>query len=199
MRCPFCRIDEDKVIDSRSSEGGAVIRRRRECQSCKRRFTTYERAEEAIKISVVKRDESRVAYDRNKLIGSLQRASHKRPVSMEQIQHIVELVEEGMFRQFEKEVPSRFLADEAARRLRKVDLVAYVRFASVYRQFQDVGEFIEQAQTAIELSQKDSPGQQELFASIDTDPSANNGAVSQAAKPAEPVANPTEQIAKPAE
>ena len=185
MRCPFCRIDEDKVIDSRSSEGGAVIRRRRECLSCKRRFTTYERAEEAIKISVIKRDGSRVAYDRNKLIGSLQRASHKRPISMEQIQHIVELVEEGMFRQFEKEVPSRFLADEAARRLRKVDLVAYVRFASVYRQFQDVGEFIEQAQTAIELSQKDSPGQQELFPPNGVEVGTNNYPVGRTPRPAE--------------
>jgi transcriptional repressor NrdR len=185
MRCPFCRIDEDKVIDSRSSEGGAVIRRRRECQSCKRRFTTYERAEEAIKISVVKRDGSRVAYDRNKLIGSLQRASHKRPISMEQIQHIVELVEEGMFRQFEKEVPSRFLADEAARRLRKVDLVAYVRFASVYRQFQDVGEFIEQAQTAIELSREDSPGQQVLFALENTRDGSDTNA-DRHANPTEP-------------
>jgi transcriptional repressor NrdR len=164
MRCPFCRNDDDKVIDSRSSEGGAVIRRRRECLMCHRRFTTYERAEEAIKISVIKKDDSRMAYDRHKLIASLQRACHKRPVSLEQLQHIVELVEEEMFKQFDKEVPSRFLADEAARRLRQVDLVAYVRFASVYRQFQDVGEFIEQAQAAIELSQKDSPGQQELFA-----------------------------------
>ncbi len=164
MRCPFCRNDDDKVIDSRSSEGGAVIRRRRECLVCRRRFTTYERAEEAIKVTVVKRDASRMAYDRNKLIASLQRACHKRPVSLEQLQHLVELVEEEMFKQFDKEVPSRFLAEEAARRLRQVDLVAYVRFASVYRQFQDVGEFIEEAQVAMEESQKDSPGQQELFA-----------------------------------
>ena len=183
MRCPFCRNDDDKVIDSRSSEGGAVIRRRRECQACRRRFTTYERAEEAIKISVVKKDDSRMAYDRHKLIASLQRACHKRPVSLEQLQHIVGLVEEEMFRQFDKEVPSRFLADEAARRLRQVDLVAYVRFASVYRQFQDVGEFIEQAQAAIELSQKDSPGQQELFAADGSGAIASNTA--SGAKPAE--------------
>jgi transcriptional repressor NrdR len=163
MRCPFCRNVDDKVIDSRSSEGGAVIRRRRECLSCKRRFTTYERAEEGIKVSVIKKDGSRVPYDRNKLIAGLQRATHKRPVSLEQLQGIVERVEEGMFRQFDKEVPSRFLAEQAARRLRKVDLVSYVRFASVYRQFQDVGEFIEQAQTALELAQHDAPGQQELF------------------------------------
>lgn len=164
MRCPFCRNDDDKVIDSRSSEAGVVIRRRRECLSCKRRFTTYERVEEAIKLTVVKKDGGREAYDRSKVIASLQRATHKRTVSLEQLQHLVELVEEEMFRQFDKEVPSRFLADEAARRLRQVDLVAYVRFASMYRQFQDVGEFIEQAQTAIELSQQDAPGQQELFA-----------------------------------
>lgn len=164
MRCPFCRSEDDKVIDSRSSEGGTVIRRRRECLACKRRFTTYERVEEAIKLSVVKRDDSRIAYDRNKLIASLQRATWKRPISLEQLTHIAELVEEEMFRQFDKEVPSRFIAEEAGRRLRQVDLVAYVRYASVYRQFQDVGEFIEQAQQARELSLQDSPGQKELFA-----------------------------------
>ncbi len=163
MRCPFCRIDRDKVIDSRSSEAGAVIRRRRQCQACGRRFTTYERAEEAIKLTVVKRDNTRVAYGRDKLIASLQRATHKRTVSLEQLHQVAEKVEEEMFRQFDKEVPSRFIAEEAGRRLRQIDLVAYVRYASLYREFQDVGEFIEQAQTALELAQHDSPGQQELF------------------------------------
>jgi len=176
MRCPFCRNDDDKVIDSRSSEGGTVIRRRRECLSCKRRFTTYERAEEAIKVSVIKKDGSRVPYDRNKMIAGLQQAAHKRPVSLEQLQHIVERVEEEMFRQYDREVPSRFLAEQAARRLRQVDLVSYIRFASVYRQFQDVGEFIEQAQTALELAQHDAPGQQELFMQDGTDAIAGNHA-----------------------
>lgn len=163
MRCPFCRTDNDKVIDSRSSEAGAVIRRRRECQACRRRFTTYERVEEAIKLTVIKRDATREAYDRQKLIASLQQAIHKRPVSLEQLHHIAELTEEEIFRQFDKEVPSQFIAEEAGRRLRQVDLVAYVRFASVYRQFQDVNEFIEQAQQAVELARQDSPGQRELF------------------------------------
>ncbi len=163
MRCPFCRSDEDKVIDSRSSEGGTVIRRRRECLSCKRRYTTYERVEEAIKLAVIKRGGARVAYDRAKLIASLQRAAWKRPISLDELTHIVELVEEETFRQFDKEVPSRFLAEEAGRRLRQADLVAYVRYASVYRQFQDVGEFIEQAERAKELALQDTPGQKELF------------------------------------
>jgi transcriptional repressor NrdR len=190
MRCPFCRNDDDKVIDSRSSEGGAVIRRRRECMSCKRRFTTYERAEEAIKVSVIKKDGSRVPYDRNKVIAGLQRAAHKRPVSLEQLQCIVERVEEEMFRQFDREVPSRFLAEQAARRLRQVDLVSYIRFASVYHQFQDVGEFIEQAQEAMELSLKDSPGQRELFATDGpVESNASPNAVPRDTAPAGP-ANP---------
>jgi transcriptional repressor NrdR len=174
MRCPFCRTDDDKVIDSRSSEGGAVIRRRRECLSCKRRFTTYERVEEAVKLAVIKREGSRVSYDRGKLIASLQRAAWKRPVSLEHLTHIAELVEEEMFRQFDKEVPSRFLAEEAGRRLRQVDLVAYVRYASVYRQFQDVGEFIEHAQQAKEFSLQDTPGQRELFVPEDAAESGVN-------------------------
>ena len=164
MRCPFCRIDDDKVIDSRSSEGGVVVRRRRECQSCRRRFTTYERIEEAVKLSVSKRDGTRVAYDRNKLLTGLQRACWKRPVTMEHLNQIVESVEEEVFRQFDREVPSSFLCERASRALRQIDSVAYVRFASVYRQFQDVGEFIEEAQEVMELAQQDTPGQQELFA-----------------------------------
>lgn len=179
MRCPFCRIDNDKVIDSRSSEGGAVIRRRRECLACQRRFTTYERVEEAVKLTVVKKDGNRIAYDRTKLIASLQRATWKRPISLEQLTHIAHLVEEEMFVQFDKEVPSRFLADEAARRLRQVDLVAYVRYASVYRQFQDVGEFIEQAQQARELSLQDTPGQKELFGTRQTGQPSATGLTSE--------------------
>jgi len=163
MRCPYCKADNDKVVDSRSSEGGAAIRRRRLCLSCGRRFTTYERVDEAVKLSVIKKDGTRVAYDRNKLLAGLQRACWKRPVSHEQLMRIVEAVEEEIFRNFDREVPSRFIGQEAAKRLRQVDKVAYVRFASVYREFQDVGEFIEEAQEVMELSLQETPGQQELF------------------------------------
>jgi len=164
MRCPFCKSNDDKVIDSRSSEGGTVIRRRRACQTCKRRFTTYERIEETVRLAVIKRDGTRVAYDREKVVAGLQRACWKRPVSLEQMNQIAEAVEEQIFRQFDREVPSRFIGEEVAKRLRRLDSIAYVRYASVYRQFQDVGEFIEEAQEVMERALQETPGQQELFA-----------------------------------
>jgi len=145
MQCPSCGHDDDKVVDSRSSEGGRVIRRRRECLACGRRYTTYERLEEALRMTVVKKDGSRVPYEREKLILGLQRACYKRPVSELRIRQIVEATEEEVFRRYEKEVPARFIGDLVCGHLRGVDKVAYIRFASVYRNFQDVGEFINEA------------------------------------------------------
>lgn len=145
MQCPACGNDDDKVVDSRSSEGGRVIRRRRECLSCSRRYTTYERVEETLRLSVIKKDGSRVPYDRQKLILGLQRSCYKRPVADSQIRQIVEAAEEEIFRRFDKEVPARFIGDLVCGHLRAVDKVAYIRFASVYRDFQDVGEFINEA------------------------------------------------------
>jgi len=145
MQCPFCGQDDDKVVDSRSSEGGRVVRRRRECLACRRRYTTYERAEETLRLTVVKKDGSRVPYERQKVITGLQRACYKRPITDQQIRQIVETTEEAMFRRFEKEVPSRFIGDVASAALRDVDKIAYVRFASVYRDFDDVGELIDEA------------------------------------------------------
>jgi len=142
MQCPACGHDDDKVVDSRSSEGGRVIRRRRECLACGRRYTTYERVEETLRLMVIKKDGSRVPYNREKLILGLQRACYKRPVADSQIRQIVEATEEEIFRRFEKEVPARFIGDTVSGYLRNVDQVAYIRFASVYRNFQDVGEFI---------------------------------------------------------
>lgn len=165
MRCPFCKQDDDKVIDSRSSEGGKVIRRRRECLKCRRRYTTYERPEESVRLLVIKRDGSRVPYDREKILEGIQRAAYKRPISSERLEQIVDEVEEYLVSHFEKEVSSQTIGERIASVLRRVDKVAYVRFASVYRQFEDVGDFIEEARDVLERSAEDIPGQQNLFES----------------------------------
>lgn len=145
MQCPFCGQDKDRVVDSRSSEGGKVVRRRRQCAACNRRFTTYERAEEAIRLTVIKKDGSRQPYSRQKVITGLERSCYKRPIADAQIRSIVEAAEERIFQNWEKDVPSSFIGDTVASLLQEVDKVAYMRFASVYRQFADVGELIEEA------------------------------------------------------
>ncbi len=149
MRCPFCKEDRDKVIDSRSSDSGRVVRRRRQCLVCKRRFTTYEKTGESFKLHVVKKDKSRVPYDRDKIVNGLQKACYKRPVSGEQIQQIVDKTEEDIFRQFDREVSSVFIGERVMRHLSSVDKVAYIRFASVYREFKDAGELIEEVSRVI--------------------------------------------------
>jgi len=149
MRCPFCKEDCDKVVDSRSSDAGRVIRRRRQCLACKRRFTTYERISEGFKLYVVKKDDSRVPYDRGKIVSGLQKACYKRPVSAEQIQRIADKAEEMIFRNFDKEVSSSFIGESVMKQLRRVDKMAYIRFASVYRDFRDAGELIREVSEAI--------------------------------------------------
>ena len=149
MRCPFCKEDKDKVVDSRSSDSGRVIRRRRQCLVCKRRFTTYEKTGESFKLYVVKKDKARLPYEREKIIAGLQKACYKRPVSAEQIQQIADKAEEDIFRNFEKEVSSAFIGESVMKHLRAVDKVAYIRFASVYRDFRDAGELIEEVSRVI--------------------------------------------------
>ena len=149
MKCPFCKEDRDKVIDSRSSDGGRVIRRRRQCLVCRRRFTTYEKIGESFKLYVVKKDNSRVPYDREKIVGGLEKACYKRPVSAEKIQRIADKAEEIIFRNFDKEVSSAFVGESVMKQLRRVDKVAYIRFASVYRDFRDAGELIKEVSKAI--------------------------------------------------
>jgi len=161
VRCPFCKEDRDKVIDSRSSDGGRVIRRRRQCLVCKKRFTTYEKMSESFKLYVVKKDNSRVPYEREKIIAGLQKACYKRPVSAEQIRQIADRVEEDVFRNFDKEVTSAFIGESVIKYLRSVDKVAYIRFASVYRDFKDAGELIEEVSQAI--AESDYEGQPKLF------------------------------------
>jgi transcriptional repressor NrdR len=161
VRCPFCKEDQDRVVDSRSSDGGRVIRRRRQCQVCERRFTTYEKTGDTFKLYVVKKDNSRVPYDRDKIVSGLQKACYKRPVSAEQIQQVADRVEENIFRNFDREVSSVFIGESVMKELRVVDKVAYIRFASVYRDFRDAGELIEEVSHAIKEAEY--YGQPKLF------------------------------------
>ncbi|MDA0591645.1 MAG: transcriptional regulator NrdR [Planctomycetota bacterium] len=142
MFCPFCRHDETKVIDSRASEEGS-IRRRRECLDCGRRFTTYEKVEQA-PIKVIKKDGTRVPFDPARIRSGLEKACYKRPVSNEQIDHIIYSVEAEIYDQFEREVPSRHIGEKVFDMLREIDQVSFVRFASVYREFKDVNDFVEE-------------------------------------------------------
>jgi len=132
------------------------------CLSCRRRFTTYERVEEAVKLTVVKKDGSRIPYDRNKIIAGVQKACYKRPISMIQMEQLAEEVEEEVFRQTGNEVTSRFIGEETIKRLRDLDKVAYVRYASVYYEFADLEQFISEAQGLLERP-SEQPGQPKLF------------------------------------
>ncbi len=141
MRCPFCADAEDKVIDSRTSKDGREIRRRRECAGCERRFTTYERIEEALPV-VVKADNRREAFDRNKIERGLKRAVGKRPVSVKKIAELAESVEMEISELGIKEIGAEEIGARVLPRLRQMDEVAYVRFASIYRDFRDIDEFV---------------------------------------------------------
>lgn len=143
MKCPYCGFVESKVIDSRSTDENERIRRRRECIQCGKRFTTYEAIED-VPIIVVKKDCSREAFDRGKLTRGLLRACEKRPVSAEQIDQIVDRIEAQLQNSLEREIPSATIGELAMNELRKVDEVAYVRFASVYRQFRDINTFMDE-------------------------------------------------------
>jgi transcriptional repressor NrdR len=142
MLCPFCRQGETKVIDSRGSEE-FVIRRRRKCLSCGRRFTTYEKLEES-PLKVVKKDGARVPFDREKIRRGIEKACFKRPVSPEQIERVVDEVERDVYENFDREVPSRYIGEQVFDKLKRIDQVAFVRFASVYRSFQDVHDFADE-------------------------------------------------------
>lgn len=143
MKCPFCSHLEDSVIDSRVSERGEVTRRRRECASCKRRYTTYERVEETLP-TVVKKDGRREPFDRQKLLAGVRVACNKRPVSVTQMDQLGETIERELAELSEKEVPSSVVGERVMARLRDLDEVAYVRFASVYREFRTLSEFREE-------------------------------------------------------
>ena len=143
MKCPFCSHLESKVTDSRVATAGDVIRRRRECEQCARRFTTYERVEEVLPL-VVKKDGRREMFDRQKLLSGLRRACEKRAVPLQKLEEIVDGIERDLIDSGEKEVPSPRIGERVMSRLRALDEIAYVRFASVYRSFRDLDEFREE-------------------------------------------------------
>lgn len=143
MKCPYCGYEESKVIDSRPAEEGEKIRRRRECMQCQKRFTTYE-VIETLPIVVVKKDKSRQVFDRSKLIGGMLRACEKRPVPLEVIEEAVDDIEATLQNSIDREVTSIKIGELAMDKLKSIDEVAYVRFASVYRQFRDVNSFMEE-------------------------------------------------------
>ncbi len=143
MRCPYCSYSESKVIDSRPAEEGTTIRRRRECLSCGKRFTTYE-IMERLPLLVIKRDGSRQSFDRMKVIGGMVKACEKRPVPVDQIERIADEIEQELQSSLEREVSSAQIGEMIMDRLKDLDQVAYVRFASVYRQFKDINTFLEE-------------------------------------------------------
>jgi transcriptional repressor NrdR len=149
MRCPYCKADNDRVIDSRASADGFAIRRRRQCIDCDRRYTTYERAESA-PMRVVKKDGERVEFDRAKLLAGLRKACEKRPVSEEQLDQVADRVERQCLEAFDREVPSKVIGNLIMAELRQLDQVAYVRFASVYREFKDAAQFLEELKPILE-------------------------------------------------
>ena len=143
MRCPFCGKDNTRVIDSRPAEDGNAIRRRRECDVCRKRFTTYEKVE-MIPLIVIKKDNNRETYDRSKIEGGVFRACHKRPISADQIKSMIDEVEAGIFKKEAREISSREIGEMVMEKLKDLDSVAYVRFASVYREFKVVNTFMDE-------------------------------------------------------
>jgi len=141
MRCPFCGYKEDKVVDSRGTQEESAVRRRRECLKCAKRFTTYEYIEE-VSLLVIKKDGRREPFDRKKVLAGVVRACEKRPIGMEKMEEIVTQVERGIQKKSDREVPSTRIGELVMEKLKQLDDVAYVRFASVYRQFKDVGQFM---------------------------------------------------------
>ena len=166
MRCPFCNADKEKlkVIDSRTCEGGRAIRRRRECNDCTKRFTTYERIEQPIRLMVIKKDGRRVPWDKAKILAGLERACFKRPVPETELVRVADEVEDEVFNAHDREVPTATIGSLVTDRLRRLDQVAYVRFASVYRKFKTLEELVEEAQAVIDSRRyEDPPGQGRLF------------------------------------
>jgi transcriptional repressor NrdR len=164
--CPYCAADNDKVIDSRASDGGVVIRRRRECLECGKRFTTYERVEKTSRLAVVKKDGRRVPFDSQKIVASVQAACGKRPVSEEAKSLIAHEVEDEVHREFDREIPSAEIGRRVAQRLRAVDQIAYIRYASEYYDFRTLDDFTEEL-SVLKSRPIDLPNQQALFGERD--------------------------------
>ncbi len=143
MRCPFCKVDDDRVVDSRASNDGFAIRRRRECVACGRRYTTYERIEES-PLRVVKKDQRREPFERRKILLGMIKACEKRPIPIHALEEITSRIENRVLEEYEGEVPVSYVGELVMDELRKLDQVAYVRFASVYREFQDLSDFVDE-------------------------------------------------------
>jgi transcriptional repressor NrdR len=156
MKCPFCGHLEDKVVDSRLSTDGEAIRRRRECEKCGKRFTSYERVEEIMPM-VVKKDGRREPYDRQKVLGGLKKACEKRPISIEVLENVVDEIEKKLLDGAQKEVSTSQIGEEMMKRLQDIDKVAYVRFASVYRDFKDIDEFVSELTELLGTEKKSRP------------------------------------------
>lgn len=164
MRCPYCREDKDKVIDSRSADDGCAVRRRRECLACGKRFTTYEQFDQKARLWVIKKDGTRVPYDPQKVLEGLQKACYKRPVSTQVMSQMADQVHELLLKQGRREVDAVEIGQAIAERLKRVDQVAYVRFASVYKRFRDIDDLLEEVREVIESSpDEDGPDQGTLF------------------------------------
>lgn len=149
MKCPFCGHENTRVIDSRPAEDNNSIRRRRVCDECDKRFTTYEKVE-TIPLIVIKKDNNRETYDRTKIEAGVLRACHKRPISANQIKQLVDEVETEIFNREEKEIPSRVIGEMVMNKLKDLEAVAYVRFASVYREFKDINTFMDELKKVLE-------------------------------------------------
>jgi transcriptional repressor NrdR len=179
MRCPYCKANNDRVVDSRTSGEADVIRRRRECLECGGRFTTYEKAGEAT-LRVVKKDGSRVPFDREKLLEGLLVACHKRPIETSALESIVTDIESQLHEMFDKEVASKFIGHLIMEALRGLDQVAYVRFASVYREFKDVNQFLDELKPLLGIGDADRGGPRPQKASEPGGPDALDGSQSDA-------------------
>lgn len=153
MKCPFCAHTEDRVIDSRLSQDGSATRRRRECLSCSKRFTTYETVEEPLPL-VIKKDGRRVPYDKNKILAGVKKACEKRPVSFDDMEKTVDRVENRLLSSGEREMPSSRIGELVMEELKSLDEVAYVRFASVYREFRDINEFMKEITKLFDKKEK---------------------------------------------
>jgi len=177
MRCPFCDADKEslKVIDSRGCDGGKAIRRRRQCRSCSKRFTTYERIEQNLRLTVVKSDGRRQPWQRDKILAGLERACFKRPVPETELLRICDEVEEEVFKTHDREVPSQTIGRLVTERLRRLDQVAYVRFASVYKRFKTVEELVDEARSVIDARRFEDPDQGRLFIDPASAPSDDGG------------------------
>lgn len=153
MKCPFCSYFESKVVDSRPTDEGQAIRRRRECIRCGKRFTTYEKIEE-VPLIVVKKDGTRESYDRNKLLNGIIKSCEKRPVSIDTIENIVDEIEKNLYNSLQKEIKSEEIGEMVMNKLKDIDEVSYVRFASVYRQFKDLNSFMEELKKILDEGNK---------------------------------------------